>query len=263
MYINKGICFSLSVDGSVNIYDVPLLLDKGINTFFVTGHSAKQRIDNYNKMKKFGAKRFVVDIKYSFWKDVVDNTSPAYYYIDEPFSSSKKYKKGKSDYYIDIETLNEISDYIKINKPNSILVLGDYKPLLKKSWLPPIKCNYTYTGYRNDIVIPGLDIQTGIGLGNQSPAIKKILNKDCDIPFIWIFGKHKFLCYPDEFHKLFELCRKEKIYTAMLYVPNSVIHSKNNIDRETILEYIDHFVKEEKPYTFFEWWKRFYNRLLK
>lgn len=255
--IEKGIFFGLSNDGVITFNDVPMLLQKGFKYFYVTGDKVIRRVHNYNKLYELGVRDFIVDVKYSFWKEVVDLIDARYYYIDEPFSNTEK----KLDYQVTIVELLEIQNYIKKKRPNSDLILGDTYPLLRDYFRPLDFFYYTYTDYKNNILINNKP--TYLGLGNQSKSIRKIYKKTPNIPFIWMYGRDKLFCHPDEYHKLFNTCRELNIKLAMLYVPESIIYSKYNINRETTLKYINDFANERKPYTFFEWWSKFFKRLIK
>lgn len=273
MTINKGITLP-SV--GLSISDIYLLNKKGINTVFLASDSMSKTTENYKKIRESKTEIVVLDIGWGtfdqdYWKQRIDAFDCPYYYMDEPYAARINYyienrqmskNEAKESVYKDIVFRR---DYIKRKRPNSKFVIGDIREVMKKDYVPIDDVYYTYTSYTNNIYIPILDKALPFGLGNQSPAIARLYKKvNGRVPFIWVYGGNKLLCHPDEYSKLINTCKKLNIPTAVMYARDglgSEKYSFNKVNRKQLLEYIDHFLNEETPYTILEWWKRFFYRL--
>jgi len=231
--------------------DLPWLVEKGFTAFVIGGdlESIKNKIQYATQWE---VKTTIVDIAGGNWKSIVDAVDSKYYYHDEPYL----YKVPES-------LLIEKLDYIKRERPNSKFVIGDIRAIQKWNYKPINNLYYTYTSYTDNWYLPLLGIAIPIGLGNQSPSIRRIHKKvEGRIPFIWAYGQNKLLCHPDEYHKLRKTCDKLDIDLMILYLGDgSGKYEFNAISEEQLLLNIDHFLNDTKPYTTSEWWQRLNERL--
>jgi len=237
--MNKGIWLGCNID------KFDLIHLKDINTLFI------QYKDDYRFVKKNAPHitHFVVNINHASWKQWIDELDAEYYYIDEP------YLRGVSE-----ATLIERRDYIASQRPNSKLVIGDIRHILKDDYRPIPGIQYTYTSYIGTFILFGIPIATG--LPDQSNSIRrlhKIVNGE--IPFIWLFGKNKWFCYPDEYKQLTETCEDLGIDMQILYMNTGTELQETCVTKTLALEYISAFIKGENAYDLFTWTKRFFKSI--
>jgi hypothetical protein len=191
------------------------------------------------------------------WKQIVDNINAEYYYIDEPYTMG---------HHSDDELIQKLN-YITSKRPSSKFVIGDIRVIQEKKYIPIPGLNYVYTSYTNNWLIPILDKCIPIGGPNQSPSIKRIYKKTRGaVPWIWVYGQNKIFCHPDEYHKIFKTAEELKIDILFLYISDGITGDNdkyrfNVVSKCELWDNINHFIKNEKPYTLLEWWKRFFYRL--
>jgi len=254
--------------------DLENLYQSGIDSVYVQSDSIEVTQERIKIIKEVGIKNIILDIGWGTydqtqWKERIEMFDVPYYYMDEPYLVRTKWymqNRGESEFEALRHTSMDIKlrrDLVKFKRPGSKFVIGDIRALLDKDYKPIDDVWYTYTSYTNNIYIPIIGKAIAIGLGNQSPAIKRLYkNVQGRVPFVWVFGKNKLLCHPDEFHKISKTCDNLNIPMQILYTQDgSEKYKFNSITRADVLEYIEHFIKEEKPYTFWEWWKRLGHRL--
>lgn len=235
--------------------DLPWLVEKGFTAvrLGISGGPSEQ-LNRANYARLHGMKILIGDVRRNDWKETVDLVDAEYYYLDEP-------------YLFDIperELLDRI-EYIKKKRPDSKFVIGDIRAIQHWKYKPIESLYYTYSSYTDNWYIPFLGVAIPIGFGNQSPSIRRIHKKvEGRFPFIWVYGQNKLLCHPDEYHKLRKTCDELDIRLMMLYLGDGGPDSKykfNVVSREQLLQNIDHFLADTKPYTTQEWWYRLYSRL--
>lgn len=237
-------------------YDLDELINLGISGLYINGELEK-KIHDSNFARERGIQFLIVDVAYKpEWKSTVDQIDAEYYYIDEPYLN-----KTHTD-----EELIEILNYVKIKRPNSKFVIGDIRLIQEKKYKPIDGLYYTYTSYTDNWYIPFIDKAIPIGFPDQSPSIKRIYNKtDGRVPFIWVYGQNKLLCHPDEYHKLYKTAKELGLEFMCFYVGDGSAGDDkyifNIVPRVQLIDNLNHFINNEKPYTTIEWISRLYNRL--
>jgi len=233
--------------------DMPFFVEKGFTAAYIpsTGGPDEQK-QKADYARSCGIKILITDIRDdTYWKETVNKVDSEIYYQDEPYL----YK------YPEKQLLEKLY-YVRLNRPNSKFVIGDIRIIQNNDYQPIREMYYTYSSYTDNWKLPFIGA-IPIGLGNQSPSIKRIYKKmQGRMPFIWVYGQNKLLCHPDEYHKLRKTCDELGINLMMLYLGDG--HGKykfNAVTREEHLEYIEHFMNDTKPYTTREWWQRLYYRL--
>ncbi len=229
--------------------DVPMLIEKGFEVIRVgTAGGANGQSERAIFAREHGAEMIIADVRNTDWKEVVDLLDAEFYYYDEPY-----------EYNVPEQELIDRVDYIKEKRPDSKFVIGELRKIQYKNYVPLEGLYYTFSSYTNNWYIPIVGKAIPAGFGNQSPSIRRIHKKvDGRVPWIWVYGKNKILCHPDEFHKLKKTADDLDIGLSVLYLGGATRgkYGLNAVPRKTTLEYIDHFLADEKPYTFGEWWKR-------
>jgi hypothetical protein len=239
----------------LNFYtDLPWLVNRGFDTVLI-GDDIVEKRKKVSFALECGIKTLILDISCkSQWKQIVDEFDVEYYYIDEPYTMGNHTE----------EELKEYTEYIKQIRPNSKFVIGDLRVIQEKKYKPIENLHYVFTSYTNNWLIPIWDKCIAIGGPNQSPSVKRIHKKtEGKVPWIWIYGQNKIFCHPDEYDKLYKTAEELNIPILMLYFGDGTPDSKyqfNRISEEEVMDNIYHFIHNEKPYTFFEWWKRFFHR---
>lgn len=250
--MKKGIWFGNGLD----FYkDMPWIVNRGFDTVMIKDDITEKR-KKVPYAIECGMKTIILDIAWkSQWKQVVDEFDVEYYYIDEPYAMKHHTE----------EELKEYAEYISQVRPNSKFVIGDLRVIQENKYTPLDKVHYVFTSYTNDWLIPIWDKCIPFGGPNQSPSVERIHKKTGGkVPWIWIYGQNKLFCHPDEYDKLYKTAEKLDIPILMLYFGDGVPGSKyqfNVISEAEMLDNIFHFIHNEKPYTFFEWWQRFFHRL--
>lgn len=247
--MQKGIWLGMGL----TFEDVPMLIEKGFSVIRIgTSGGPGGQLSRAIFARLSGAEKIIADIRNDDWKEVVDIVDAEYYYYDEPY-----------EYNVPEQELIDRIDYIEEVRPDSIFVIGGLRKIQYKSYTPLEKLYYTFSSYTNNWYIPFVGKAIPAGFGNQSPSIRRIHKKvDGRVPWIWAYGKNKILCHPDEYHKLKKTGDNLGIDLMVLYLGGATTgkYALNAVSRETALEYIDHFLADEKPYTFIEWWKREFYR---
>ena len=251
--MKKAICLG---NGLSLRTDLPQLVSRGINGVLIAGDIATKPSD-CEFARQCGVDFLIVDVSWKpQMKQTVDQIDAEYYYIDEPYAM-----KHHSD-----EELKEIVDYIKLKRPNSKFIIGDIRVIQEKKYKPIPGLYYTYTSYINNWFIPIVDKCLPFGGPDQSPSLRRIHKKTGGmVPFIWVYGQNKLLCHPDEYHKLYKTGEELGVDFLMFYAGDGGSGAEdkyrlNQVTKAQLWDNLDHFIKNEKPYTFTEWWKRFFNR---
>lgn len=243
--MEKGIWLGMGL----TFEDVPMLIAKGFSVIRVgTAGGANGQLERALYARRYGAKKIIADVARSDWREVVDLVDAEYYYYDEPY-----------EYNVPQSELIHRIHYIERVRPNSKFVIGCLRKVQYDTYTPLKKLYYTFSSYTNNVYIPFIGKAIPAGFGDQSPSIRRIHKKaDGRVPWIWVYGKNKILCHPDEFHKLKKTGDDLGIDLMVLYLGGATSgkYGLNAVSRETTLEYIDHFLADEKPYTLGEWWKR-------
>lgn len=238
--------------------DLRWLKDLGFELIYIGLEGGiEEQLKKYNYAKSIGFTDFLVDLRLDEWKTTINLIDSAYYYIDEP------YIFGRSDDYI-----IEKRDYILFRRPSSKLVVGDVRHIQKTSYKPIDGVYYTYTAYTNNwkIDLFGLDLVLPFGGPDQSPSIKRIYKKTGGrVPFIWVYGQNKIFCHPDEYSKLYQTCEDLGINIMILYLGDGASYDSkyflNRVSESELLENINNFIHNKRPYTIFSWLSRFFRRL--
>jgi hypothetical protein len=248
--MEKGIWIGNTLD---YYKDLPWLIEKGFTAVYIgTNGGLSEQLNRFNFALQEGISTFIVDVRNSDWRQTVDTVPAQYFYFDEPYL-----------YNVDEQELLDRRDYIRKVRPESKFVIGDIRAIQNWRYEPIPEMYYTYSSYTDNWYLPLLGIAIPIGLGDQSPSIKRIHKKvEGRFPFIWVYGKNKLLCHPDEYHELRKTCNDLGINLMMLYAASSSDKYKfNDVSREQVLKNIDHFLNDTKPYTRREWWQRLVHRL--
>ncbi len=235
--------------------DLLWIVNKGFDTIYIGGDIEEKRKKVAHSIK-CGIKTIILDISYKpQWKQVIDEFDVEYYYIDEPYATRNHTE----------DELQERIDYIAQKRPNSKFVVGDIRIIQEKKYKPLNKLYYVFTSYTDNWLIPIWDKAIAFGFPNQSPSIKRIHKKtNGKVPWIWVYGQNKIFCHPDEYDKLYKTAKELNIPILMLYLgdgaSNNSKYKFNVVSEVEMLNNIYHFIHNEKPYTFLEWWKRFFHR---
>jgi hypothetical protein len=250
--MKKAICIGNGLDFHK---DLSWLIARGFTGILISGNIAN-KLENCSFAKECGMEFIILDIAYKpEWKECVDLIDAEYYYIDEPYANVHHTE----------EELRERLEYITNKRPNSKFVIGDLRIIQEKKYKPIENLYYVFTSYTDDWLIPIWDKCIPFGLPNQTPSIKRIHKKtNGKVPWIWVYGQNKMFCHPDEYHKLVQTAEKLDIPILFLYLGDGVKGSKyelNAVSEEELLHNIHHFIHDEKPYTLYQWWQRFFYRL--
>ena len=234
--------------------DLPWLVVKGFTAVRIgISGGPNEQLGRANFAREQGIKILIADVRDpETWKETVDLIDAEYYYFDEPYL-----------YDVPEKELTDRIEYIKEKRPNSKFVIGDIRAIQNWKYKPIKDLYYTYSSYTDNWYLPLLGIAIPIGLGNQSPAIRRIHKKvEGRFPFIWVYGQNKLLCHPDEYHKLRPTCDDLGIDLMMLYLGDgSDKYIFNSVSRTQVLENIDNFLRDDKPYTRKQWWQGLGHRL--
>jgi hypothetical protein len=200
----------------------------------------------------------IVSIRYSDWKERIDNYDAKWYYVDEPYRNGLDGIKSKT--WVEAQ-IRARRDYIAYKRPNSRMVIGDIREILKKDYEPIPDVMYVYTSYISTWFF--FNIPIAFGRPNQSGSIKrlaKIVGKQ-NIPWIWVFGKNKFFCHPDEFEQLNNTANELGISTQVLYLNNGTEVQEKHFSLDTMVSVIHAFLEERNEYNVFSWTWRFIKSL--
>jgi hypothetical protein len=234
--------------------DLTWLVQRGFDTILIGDDIAEKR-KKVIFAKECGIQTLILDISYKAqWKQIVDEFDVEYYYIDEPYAMGHHTE----------DELQERIDYIAEKRPNSKFVIGDIRVIQEKKYKPLNRLHYVFTSYTDNWLIPIWDKAIAFGLPNQSPSIKRIHKRTGGrVPWIWVYGQNKIFCHPDEYDKLYKTAENLGIPMLILYFGDGTPGDKyqfNAISETEMLNNIYHFIHNEKPYTFYEWWQRFFYR---
>lgn len=250
--MKKAICLGNGLTKA----DIPALVEAGITGIIIAGDITTKPAD-CEYARKCGMEFLIVDVSWKpQWKQTVDDIYAEYYYIDEPYAMN----------HHNDEELKEIVDYIAVKRPTSKFIIGDIRVIQEKKYTPIDGLYYVYTSYVNNWYVPLLDKLIPFGGPNQSPSIKRIYKKtNGRVPFIWVYGQNKLLCHPDEYHKLYKTAEELGVEFIMFYAGDGSTgptdkYRLNEVTKSELWDNIYHFINNEKPYTFLEWWQRFFHR---
>lgn len=241
---------------------------------FVPDMDIKEKSEFWNECYVLGFRNFIYSISWTNWKETIEQFDGDYY-IDEPFIERVKWYM-KNEYLTEQQAYKKVEEdlierieYVKQNTGRRFII-GDIREFFKEdNFFKRNVENYglfnvAYTSYTSTWILPkwlGGKV-LAFGLPNQVPTLRKIfIHPYSYLSLVWSFGKDKTFCHPDEYHKIQKFCDRYNIYYNFLYLADSE-DGNEKITKEQAIENVKHFLKGQKPYTFFQWWKRFFTSLI-